>query len=196
MKRKIGLFILSLWLLFILIIIITIDVPITLGKDCEFVGVGYLLSHNIVPLICIIAILIGWYSYYDFSFTLEGTKELAFEIVEIENIDYEHLTFLTTYIVPLVCFNFFSIRYQIVLILLLIVIGTIYIRTDLFYANPTLALLNFRIFKVKGNFVNGEVRENIILITKNQLEKGDKVVYIKLDNRIYFAKKLNSKIYG
>lgn len=67
----------------------------------------------------------------------------------------------------------------------------IYIRTDIFYANPSLALLNFRIYKVKGLFRSGEMRENRILITRDKLDIGDNVKYLKLDERIYYALKLD-----
>lgn len=123
---------------------------------------------------------------------MKGTKELSFKITEIENIDYEHLTFLTTYIIPLVCFQFENLRYVIVFVILLIVIGLIYIRTDIFYTNPTLALLKFRIYKVTGTFRKREVRENIIIITKEELNIGDDVKYIKLDKRIYYASKVKT----
>ena len=112
---------------------------------------------------------------------------MPFTITKIENINYEHLTFLTTYIVPLVCFNFVAVRYQFVLLVLLVVICAIYIKTDLFYANPTLALLGFKIYKIEGNFEDG-IRENIILISKDNLEKNKRCDYIKLDERIYYVK--------
>lgn len=187
MYRKIGLFFLSLWLFFTLTIIITADVPTCFSEQCEFIGLGTLLSNNVIPLICIFCLLIGIYSYFDFSFKLKDATQIPFKINKIENIDYEHLTFLTTYIVPLVCFNFVDTRYQLVLIILLIVIGVIYIRTDLFYANPTLALLNYRIYRVDGEFKDG-IRENIVLISRKTLEVNQRVDYIKLDNRIYYAK--------
>lgn len=190
MYRKIGLFFLSLWLFFILTIIITADVPICFSNGCNFIGFRTLLSNNIIPLICIVCLLIGTYSYFDFSFKLKDATQIPFKISKIENIDYEHLTFLTTYIVPLVCFNFIEIRYQLVLIILLVVIGIIYIRTDLFYANPTLALLNYRIYRVDGEFKDG-IRENIVLISRKTLEVNQRVDYIKLDNRIYYAKPKN-----
>lgn len=192
MYRKIGLYFLSLWLMFFLVIIITAKIPIYLEKDWEYVGSAKLLVDNVIPVLCLIALLIGAIAYYDFNYKLEGTQELAFRIAEIENIDYEHLTFLTTYIVPLVCFNFDNVRYQIVLLLLLCVIGMIYIRTDLFYANPTLAILRFRIYKISGEFINGTTRNNIILITRDQLVKNARVTYIKLDERIYYAKLVNN----
>lgn len=187
MYRKIGLFFLSLWLFFILTIIITADVPTCFSEQCEFIGFGTLFSNNVIPLICILCLLIGTYSYFDFSFKLKDATQIPFKIKKIENIDYEHLTFLTTYIVPLVCFNFVDTRYQIVLIILLVVIGVIYIRTDLFYANPTLALLNYRIYGVDGEFKDG-IRENIVLISRKTLKVNQRVDYIKLDNRIYYAK--------
>ena len=115
---------------------------------------------------------------------------MPFKIKKIEGIDYEHLTFLTTYIVPLVCFNFVDIRYQLVLVILLIVIGVIYIRTDLFYANPTLALLNYKIYRVDGEFKEG-IRLDVVLISRTTLELNQRVDYIKLDNRIYYAKPKN-----
>lgn len=192
MIRKIGLFFLSLWLLFVLIIIITVKVPTCFTGDCIFVGWPYLLKNNLIPILCLLALLVGLISYLDFKFQMKGTPELSFKITEIENIDYEHLTFLTTYIIPLVCFQFENLRYIIVFIIILVVIGSIYIRTDLYYANPTLAILKFRIYKVSGEFRNGEKRQNRILISKDKLTKDDRVKYLKLDDRIYYASKVGT----
>ncbi len=190
MIKKTGFFFLSLWLLFVMIIIITIKIPVCFSKDCSFVGIPYLLSTNIIPLCCSLALFIGAFSYFRFKNQLEGTKELTFRITKIESVDYEHLTFLTTYIIPLVCFQFEQLRYVIVFVILLIVIGLIYIRTDIFYTNPTLALMKFRIYKVTGTFRRQELREDIIIITKEELSINDDVKYIKLDKRIYYASKV------
>ena len=65
--------------------------------------------------------------------------------------------------------------------------GAIYIRTDLFYANPTLAILRFRIYKISGRFRGEETRNNVILICREKLNQGDYVRYIKIDKRIYYA---------
>lgn len=192
MTRKIGLFFLSLWLLFVLIIVITAKIPICFTKECSFVGFPFLLKTNIVPLLCFFALIVGVISYIDFKFQMMGTPELSFKISEVESVDYEHLTFLTTYIIPLVCFQFENLRYIIVFVILLVVIGSIYIRTDLFYANPTLAILQFRIYKISGEFRNGKTRKNKIVISKDKLCKDDRVKYFKLDERIYYASKVTT----
>lgn len=191
MIRKIGLFFLSLWLLFVLIIVITIDIPLCFSNDCVFIGVSPLLKMNVIPAFCFLALMAGAFSYYDFRHKTQGSLELSFRITEKENIDYEHLTFLTTYIIPLVCFQFNELRYLIVFVIILTVIGMIYIRTDMFYANPTLAILQFRIYKVSGEFRDNTHRSGKILITKDQLSEGDNVRYLKLDERIYYAYKVN-----
>jgi|TARA_B110000240_G_C13469789_1_gene440404 hypothetical protein len=187
MYRKIGLFFLSLWLLFILTIVITVNIPFCFSESCEFIGIGNLISKNVIPIICLLCLVIGFYSFLDFSKKSKGATQIPFKITKIESIDYEHLTFLTTYIVPLVCFNFVNLRYQIVLVILLIVIGIIYVRTDLFYANPTLALLNYRIYKIDGEFKDGQ-RRDIVLISRKKLDNNQRCDYLKLDNRIYYAK--------
>jgi hypothetical protein len=187
MMRKIGLFILSLWLFFILTIIITAHIPVYFAKDYVFIGWCELLLKNIIPLVCLLGIILGIVSYFDFKNVLKSATNMPFNISKIENINCEHLTFLTTYIVPLVCFNFVEIRYQIVLVVLIIVICAIYVKTDLFYANPTLALLGFKIYKIDGKFEDG-TREGLILISKENLSKGQRCDYLKLDERIYYVK--------
>lgn len=119
---------------------------------------------------------------------MSGTRQMTYAIVEIENKESEHLSFLTTYIIPLICFNFESNRYVIVLLLLLIIIGIIYIRTDLYYANPTLAILGFRIYKVKLER-NDISKSNVILISRKKLFLRDFVSYKKLDEKIFYSYK-------
>ena len=70
--------------------------------------------------------------------------------------------------------------------------GIIYIKTDLFYANPSLALLGFHIYKADGEFkpTIGN-RENIILITREKLVADTRVKYIRLDDRIFYVQKVN-----
>lgn len=186
--RKVGLFFLSMWLFFILGIVLTIDIPRYWGEDWVFIGCSELLSKNITPILCIIGLVIGALSLIDFRSMVKGSTNHPFKNLKVENQNYEHLTFLTTYIVPLVSLNLTSIRYQIVLVLLIIVICIIYIRTDMYYTNPTLALLGFKLYKVQGKFRDNEVRENIILISKDKITVDSICDYVIFDERIYFAK--------
>lgn len=185
--RKAHLYILSLSILFFFFIIITIDLPICFGEECKFIGIKALIEKNIIPLICTFLFLYSIFSYFKFKFDVQQAPEIPFKITKIESVNYEHLTFLATYIIPLISFDFDKTKYVIVLAMLLVIMGAIYIKTDLFYANPSLALLGFHIYKVDGNFKGNEKRQGIIVITRQKLELNNSIKYIKLDKRIYYS---------
>lgn len=186
-RRKVDLYVLSLALLFVFFIVLTIKLPespFLIGDWASWVTMG---KSN--PVVIASLALLGYciYAYQKFDFDLKGATDLPFEIRKIEGINYEHLTFLATYVVPLISFDFESGRHMVVLCLLLIVMGVIYIKTDLFYANPSLALLGFHIYRADGNFKTGD-RNGIILVSRERIIAGQKVSYIKLDDRIYYVK--------
>lgn len=186
--EKFELYILSLWFLFLLIIVITIDVPFCYGEDCKFIGLASLLQRNIISVIAFGFLAFGTLYYFRFDYRVAGSKSIAARIVKIEDVNYEHLTFLTTYIIPLICFNLTSFRYLLALGILLFVIGVIYVKTDKFYANPTLAVLGFRVYKVNLQTRLGLV-EGVVIISKERLAEGDQVSRLGLDDKVYFVRK-------
>jgi uncharacterized membrane protein len=189
-RRKIDLYLLSLALLFVFLIIITADIPTCLSTPCSLMTALQQLADHFVFFISCLLFIYCFVAYHRFKFDLKGATDIPFEITKISGIHYEHLTFLATYVVPLISFDFDSFRQMIVLGLLLIVMGIIYIKTDLFYANPSLALLGYHIYQANGNFKH-ENKENIILIARAPLSIGEKVEYIQLDERIYYVKKVS-----
>lgn len=185
--RKVNLYILSLGLLFVFFIIITFKFPDTSFDIKDLEAWKNILTSNIISFICFLMLIYCYVAYKKFEFDLKGTTDIPFEVKKIESINYEHLTFLATYIIPLISFDFESTRQMIVLGLLFVVMGVIYIKTDLFYANPSLALLGFYIYKADGSFKTGN-RDGIIIISRQKITHGQKISYIKLDDRIYYAK--------
>jgi hypothetical protein len=179
-----------LWLLFLLIVITTINVPVYFEDDWKFVGIKKLLILNIIPLISFSFLILGLIFVSRFKYKLSGSMKTPFKISKIENTNYEHLTFLSTYIIPLVAFDLSKIKYAIVLLILLIAIGTIYIKTDMFYANPSLALIGYHIYKVDGTFRTG-TRQGIIIISRQKVHHEQKVSYKQLSEKIYYVRVVN-----
>lgn len=187
-RRKVDLYILSLGLLFVFFVIIAAE-PASSFSFKDGGSWKALVMKNPLPVVSVLGLIYCLFAYIRFDFDLKGANEIPFEVKKLENINYEHLTFLATYVVPLISFDFSSGRQVIVLTLLLVVMGIIYIKTDLFYANPSLALLGFHIYRSSGHFKNGE-REGITLICRERLAENQKVSYIKLDDRIYYVRGL------
>jgi len=109
-RRKIDLYIISLGLLFVFFIIMTISIPICMGENCSFIGFQELLKNNILPLISILFLIYCFFAYKRFNYELNGSTDIPFKIKKIKSINYEHLTFLATYVVPLISFDFDSHR--------------------------------------------------------------------------------------
>jgi len=192
--NKIKMYILSLLLLFIFLVILKIDIPLCYGVNCKFTGFKALFSiNNIISFISMILIISGIFFYWQFDYLLKGSTNIPFKIQEVENINLENLTFLATYIIPLICINLDGLRSLVVFILLILTIGAIYIKTGIYYTNPSLVLFGYNIYKVSGLFKNG-LKENIIVISKNKLTKDMRVSYIQLDENIYYAKPINKGI--
>jgi hypothetical protein len=186
---RIELYLLSLWLLFLLIIIVTIDIPICYGKGCSFIGFKKLFITNYVSIVALFFFLIGVISYFRFKYKLSGSQQNYIKTRKIESKDYEHLTFLSTYIIPLIAFDLTKTRYSIVLIVLLVAIGIMYIKTNMFYTNPTLALLGYKIYKIDATFRTKE-EDGIIIIARESIKLDDRLSYRKIHDNIYYVRVL------
>lgn len=62
--NKIGLYILSLSMLFIFVIILSANVPLCFNDQCSFIGFKKLLTTNTIPIISIFFILLGAFFLY------------------------------------------------------------------------------------------------------------------------------------
>lgn len=139
---KLRFYFMSLWLLFVLIFLLTVDIPICFSKDAHFIGFGPLLKRNWLAFISLFLAILGWLVASFEKQKWAGVSNPPYEIESIKNENYEYLTFLTTYIIPLICIDLTKIRYVFVLAVLLVLIGFIFIRMDLYCGNPTLALMD------------------------------------------------------
>ncbi len=118
--------------------------------------------------------------------SIQGNSgDIQVKVNKIKNKNYEYLTFLTTYIIPMVCFETKDAKDCIVMGILLIVIGILFIKTNVYYLNPTLALLKFNIYEA---YLDNQ-EEPYILISKDTVRSGDKIRTFTLDKGIKYSKK-------
>lgn len=186
---KIELYIMSLWLLFLLIFLLTVKSP--LNNKSKFIGFIPLFKQNIVSIVALIFIVIGFILTKKFNYKWKGAVQPSVKILNVKNENYEYLTFLTTYIIPFACIDLSNIRYIIVLALLLIIIGDIFVKMDLYLGNPTLALLGYHLYKITTNSQN--LQEELIVITKDKLEIGDDIEWIKIDKSTLYVRRWKSE---
>lgn len=179
---KIKMYILSLWLLFVLGIVATVNIT-ELSK--EKIDWFKLLCDNKITIVCVLFLIMCVFFFFEFRYKHDGTTQLPVEAKKVKNINSEYLAFLTTYIIPLVLVDFSSKRQVVILVLILLVIGVIYIKTNMFHSNPTLALLGYRIYEVETN------KDGICgtFISLDEIEEGQSVRYIRLDKNVFFVRR-------
>ena len=121
---KLSLYLISLWILLFMLIILKADV-INIKWPMTKKMFKQLISNNAIPLFCLLLIFLGIIGYIFFLDSLNNAKNLPVEIEECESVNYENLSFLATYIIPLVCFPMETEREIFVMFSVIIVIGCI-----------------------------------------------------------------------
>ena len=74
---KIGLYVLSLLVLFVFIIFLTVDVPLCLGERCDFVGFSALADiiwKNFSSILSLFGLVAGVYFYFRFENEVKGSS--------------------------------------------------------------------------------------------------------------------------
>jgi hypothetical protein len=177
----------------VLVIIATVNIPICLSQDAQFVGWKEIFTtNNTLALACIILILTGLIFLYQFNHKLKNSSDgLPIAVTKVENLNHEYVSLFLT-LLTIIAFDFSTIRGIIQFLLVLFVLGAIFIMTELFYSNPSFALLGFHIYRVTTNH-SDIIPENSILISRNELKTNEKVNYIKISDTVFYCQKANTQ---
>ena len=162
--------------------LLTVDIPICFSKDAHFIGFGPLLKRNLLAFISLFLAILGWLVASFEKQKWAGVTNPPYKIKGIKNENYEYLTFLTTYIIPLICIDLTKIRYVFVLAVLLVLIGFIFIRMDLYCGNPTLALMGYRLYSKDGTQIRLDTKKS-------------KIAFLKLMNDAFLHSELTQQWY-
>lgn len=187
---KLRFYFMSLWLLFVLIFLLTVDIPICFSKDAHFIGFGPLLKRNWLAFTSLFLAILGWLVASFEKHRWAGVHNPPHRIKAIKNENYEYLTFLTTYIIPLVCIDLTEVRYVIVLVVLLVLIGSIFVKMDLYCGNPTLALMGYKLYRVEIEGVNAP--DGLIVISTDRLSKGSFIKWVSIDKHVWISKEIEN----
>ena len=146
-----------------------------------------LLRNNWKALLIIFLLLWGWLYQYIFDYLVKGAYSQINTIKSIENRTFDSImVYFTSNIVPLLSFDLQSNRYFAIAMLIVIINGLIFIKTDMYYLNPTLAIFGgYRIFKISFD----ENHEHIV-ITKNELKIGSRVKIKEISANIFLGRKV------
>lgn len=190
-KEKIKLYILSLMFLFVMVIFLSINIePPPSNSDLKHNIIYYALS-NWLPILMLTLIAYCEFLRREFDFELNGSASDSLLVIDCKSENYEHLSFLATYIVPFAGLNFDSPLKLLAYLFLLIVIGIIFVRTDKYYTNPTLSIYGYKLYRATlADHVSHY--HSVIVLTKHDLRKGQNIAYKFISEDVCFARKINN----
>lgn len=186
MINKIKIYFLSLGFFFVLLLLKSIYLPFYFGPDSCFIGFEKLLTGNVISIVCIIALLGVYKCKKDFEKEIEGCRDLPYNVESLENKNENYIVFLTTYIIPLLDWDFTSIRSILILTAVIILNGWLLVKTNLYYQNPMLALMGFNVYLAEINRKNDDSKQ-VILISKDKLKKNIQIQTHDLDDDVLLA---------
>ncbi len=100
----------------------------------------------------------------------------------------ESLSYLITYVIPLLTTNFTGIFEIISFIVLFVIYFKLYSSSSLIIINPILNM-KYGLYELdyKINSTNVEIKNALIISQRKWIDEGDELELIKLNHRIYFA---------
>ncbi len=182
---KVRFYIISLTLLFVLAAIGTIDTQIF--SNGKFIGICNILSNNIIPLIFIICAIISASLCFLIRFKFKGSLNPSYKVTSVKNENFEVMTFLATYIIPLACINLVETKYLIIFIILVVILGVFVTKMNLYMANPTLSLLGYKLYSITVD--DPQITDNVFVITRDEINVDDKIEWLELDANRWFVRK-------
>ena len=145
----------------------------------------------IVMVVCFIWLIAAIASFFSFSVFRWTDKISGYEIHHIVEKEDASLNFFMTMIIPLLIDDVYTIQGALTFAIIVILMCALLERTNLFYANPVLALLGYRVysFSFKSNKENGE--DTCIGVVKGRLKNACSSVEFKpIMGNVFYVKEM------
>lgn len=154
-----------------------------------------ILLHNwvlcVVLLLCFIWVVAAVYYFVSFQAFKWADRREGYQIVDIEEREDASLNFFLTLIIPLLMDDVSTIQGALTFLLIVAAISALLYRTKLFYANPILAMLGYRIYEFRFKSNKEYPDERITAISLGCLTGNNTIDYKSVTkDGIVFAKEM------
>ena len=153
---------------------------------CAFIQAN--LPLLIVISVCVLWILLAICFLISFNVFKYADKKGAFSIAIIEEKDEDSLNFFLTLVLPLLIDNVNTWQGMTLFFVILILTWGLMANTRLFYANPILSLLGYRITEIAFLANQGKTKDSYIAISRGALGVKHNVEYKDITEDVLFVK--------
>lgn len=146
---KIKMFVSSYFPLYVILLLLSYDNFTSRTKIEELIKFKD-KSTSIYLIIIILLILASLWTVIDLK-TTKGNENIILK--DFEKMEEAMMVYFMTYVVPLLADDFLTVDTLIINISLFLLIGFMYIRSNLIYLNPLWLIFGYSIYKSNDNFI-------------------------------------------
>jgi len=104
-------------------------------------------------------------------FAFSGAKTTKINIISCKNITEKHfLGYFSLFVLFALTFEIQYVAMAVVFVMILIMVGVVYIKNNLFYINPLLNIVGFSFYQVEYNTSSSQKTEQAIFISFGKLK--------------------------
>ena len=106
------------------------------------------------------------------------------KITALHGRDAEPMSYIASYLIPFVALPFSGWQQGIALLILIIVLGIVYVNSNMIHINPMLNLLGYHLYEITVE----DSKETYSLITRNRIGRGETLHLVDIGEGIFLEK--------
>lgn len=144
----------------------------------------------VVFIFCSVWILMAAFSFVSLLAFKWTDKHSGYDIKNVKEIEDASLNFFMTMIIPLLIDDVGSIQGAITFFIIVIMMRALLEKTSLFYANPVLAILDYRVYSFSFQENEDYKNDEYIGISYKGISKCATIEYKEISDGVFYIKEL------
>ena len=145
----------------------------------------------VVFILCAVWIVAAAWSFVSFSAFKWTDKKQGYHLSSYEEIEDASLNFSMTMIIPLLIDDVGTIQGAVTFFIIVVMMCALLNRTNLYYANPVLAILGYHVYEIQFKENNTYGNAKCIGVVKGRLpEKSGSIEYKPITRNVLYVKEM------
>ena len=106
-------------------------------------------GRGVPSIVCLVVAAMSLVGLVVFMGFARALAPIDVTVGAVGNRDQDTIGYVVTYLLPFVAIGATTWKVRVAVIVFVVVVGALYVRAHLFYVNPILALVGFRLFEVE-----------------------------------------------
>jgi len=154
-----------------------------------------LINKNLHPnllntlMLALLCVFVG-FGVIGLLLAFESGKKVQIYVVSRKNITENHfLNYFSLFVLFALSFEIEYVAMSVVFLLILVMVGVVYVKNNLFYINPLLNIVGFSFYKVEYSVEgDGKIQTDIFLFYGNLVEKENHTAFVSPCNFNFIKK--------